>query len=165
MTRGRAAGGLFLVALAACGPAAGPAGADLQLGGSVPSIVAISIGQPGTFRATPGADAYALRVAVHVTSTVDGARLTIADGEDLSGPARGRLHDGSHLVGSPLAASVAGQAPQLLSAPSDPVLATFARPVSLAAETITLGATLTHAAAVSSRLHKLVWITISGPTP
>lgn len=155
---------LLAVAALAASVAAVPAGADLQLGGSVPSLVALAIGSPTTFKHNAG-DVYTLRIPVDVTSTVTDAQLSIADGEDLAGPARGRLRDGSRVVPVPLQAEVAGRPPQLLSAPTDPVLDSFGVPVSLAPLTITLRATLGAATAASHRLHKMVWITVSGPTP
>ena len=157
---------LALVAALAAALVVAPAGAQIQLGASVPSFIALSIGAPTGFaRVRGGGPSYEIRVPVAVTATDNGARLTIADGEDLKAPARGHLRDGSRVVGAPLEVAVAGGAAQPLSAPADPLLETWSRPVSNAAVTIALRQSLASGANAVARLHKTVLITLSSQTP
>jgi hypothetical protein len=165
MTRRTAAVSALVVSAAAVAVAAVPAGADLQLGGSVPSLVAVAIGPASKLERTAQRGVYALRVAVRISSTLTDTRLSIADGEDPAGSAHGHLRIGPRVAPGSLRVEAGGRPQQLLSAPTDPVLETFAAPVSAARVTVTLLAPLSAPAAASKRLHKLIWITISGPTP
>ncbi len=137
--------------------------AQQQVGGAVPSLIALSIGTPSGF-VRVGANEYQLRVPVEVSSTVDQVRLSIADGEDSGGPAHGHLHDGGRLLVAPLVASVAGSASQPLDGPADPLLKTWNGPVSLAPATVVLDQRL-RGGSISASLQKTVLITISTDTP
>lgn len=168
MIRRSLIGLLALAAALAAALAVAPAGAQIQLGASVPSFIALSIGTPTGFARLGGggASSYELRVPVAVTATDNGARLSIADGEDLKAPARGHLRDGSRVVAAPLEVVVAGGPAQPLSAPADPLLETWSRPVSNAPVTIALRQSLAPGAANAvARLHKTVLITLSSQTP
>jgi hypothetical protein len=156
--------GSLLVGIGAAVIAA-PAAGQLELGGSVPSLVALSIGTAGGFTRVAGSDVYDLRIPVDVTSTLPPTHLSIADGEDFSGPARGHLHDGAHLVAAPLEAAVAGHAPQPLSAPADPLLEVWSKAITSTPATVTLSQVLPRGSITNPRLHKVVWITISSETP
>jgi hypothetical protein len=142
-----------------------PAGAQLQLGGSVPILIALSLGSPTPLRRLPAGDVYELSVPVHITSTVGDTQLSLADGEDFSGPARGHLHDGSRLVSAPLEVALRGRPPQALSAPTDPILGTWSGPLTLSPETVEMLQRLPQGTSSGQKLHKLVWITISSDTP
>ena len=169
MIRRSLVGLLALAAALAAALAVAPAWAQIQLGASVPSFIALSIGTPTGLARVRGGGAgssYELRVPVAVTATDNGARLSIADGEDLEAPARGHLRDGSSLVAAPLEVVAAGGPAQPLSAPADPLLETWSRPVSNAPLTIALRQSLPPGAASAvARLHKTVLITLSSQTP
>jgi hypothetical protein len=145
--------------------AAVPAGAALQLGGSVPQLIAVAIGAPTSFKHVPGGDVYELEVPVRVTSTVRAARLSVADGENFQGRARGRLRDGSRVASAPLTVATGNQPPQALSAPTDPVLETWTRAVTLAPAPVAIRQALPGGMSTAANFHKMVLITISSDTP
>jgi len=161
-----AAGLLLLAALLAVAVGRSAARAQSsppQVGATVPSLIGLSIGTPSGFVRT-GADTYEIRVPVQVTASVRSVNLSIADGQDPSGPAHGRLHDGGGVVSAPLLAT-AGGAPQPLAAPVDPLLRHWNGPVSLAPATVVLRQTFATAPERLDQLQKLIFITVSSQTP
>jgi len=156
---------LATLALAALVGLGGPtARAQSNIGGAVPTLIALSIGTP-TALAASGRDAYVLRVPVEVTSTVDQVRLSVGDGEDFAGPAHGRVHDGGQLLAAPLEVAVGDGPAQSLAAPTDPLLETWNGPTALAPAEVVVSQRVAHRLAAVQSLQKVVLITVSTDTP
>ena len=118
--------------------AASRAAADFAIGGDVPGLIAINIGDPGAFRAAGGRGTYEMRVPVSVTSSVDHVYLSVADGDNFTGPAHGHLISGGKPVKAPLEAFAGHGAAQALDAPLDLRLASWSQPLSLQPVTVVL---------------------------
>ncbi len=74
--------------------------------GSVPSILALSLGEPGPFKrvgSLPRGGLFATTIRAEATATVIPTRLSVADGDTGSGHRRGYLGRGASLLASPLA--------------------------------------------------------------
>lgn len=135
-----------------------------QVGATVPSLIALSIGTPSGFTRT-GVDTYEIRVPVQVTTSVPSVNLSVADGEDLSGPAHGRLRDGASVVSAPLQVAADGGATQPLAAAVDPLLRHWNGPVSLAPATVVVSQRFAAAPKRLDQLQKLILVTVSSQTP
>jgi len=163
MTRRRSrAAALTLAAVALSSVSA--ARAQAPVGATVPSLIALSIGTPSGF-AKVGVGLYEMRVAVEVTTSVRSINLSVADGQDPTGPAHGRLIDGATVVSAPLLVSADGGAPQPLSALVDPLLHHWDGPVSLAPATLVVRQRFAQPPARLDQLQKLILITVSSQTP
>lgn len=152
------------VAALSVGRPAAHAQSPPQVGAIVPGLIGLSIGTPSAF-VRSGVDTYEVRVPVRVTASVRALNLSVTDGEDPSGPAHGRLHDGSGVVSAPLMVAASGGAPQPLAAALDPLLRHWDGPVSLAPTTLVLTQRFASAPRRLDALHKLILITISSQAP
>jgi len=154
------AGAAALAVLGSAARAQGPP----QVGGTVPSLIALSIGTPSGFQKV-GVDTYQMRVPLQVTSSVNRLNLSVADGEDLGGPAHGRLRDGASVVSAPLLVAADGGAPQALDAAVDPLLQHWDQPVSQAPATLVIRQRFARPPTRLAALHKLILITVSSQGP
>jgi len=139
--------------------------AQSPVGGSVPSLIGLTVGTPTGFVRVGQSSVYDVHVPVAVTSTVDETQLSVADGEDLSGPAHGHLHDGTSLVRDPLTVSAGRGATQSLSAPFDPLVASWSGPLANQPVTIVLSQRFARPATDTGTLQKVLLITVSTQTP
>jgi len=146
-----------------------PAAAEAQgtdVGGTVPSYLALSLDEPDGFATFPaGPGEHTLRVRARVTSTDGGARLSIADGDVASGARMGSMAAGGTALDRPLEARVGAAAFQPLDAAIDPLLAVFRRPVANEAATIELRQRIGPAERPRGTYAKTLLITLSSNAP
>lgn len=151
---------IALALLLAAPAAAGAQGTDV--GGTVPSYMALSLDAPEGFARFPaGPGEHALRVRARVTSSDRGVRLSVADGDETSGARLG--HMGT--LGAPLEARVGAAAFQPLDAAIDPLLAVFREPVANQAATIELRQRIGAGERPSGTYDKTILITLSSNAP
>lgn len=165
-----------LIALSALPAAAlllawGAAGAHAQetpgVGGSVPSLLGLSIGEPSELTrtsATHGSAIYTATIPVQVTATDVPTRLSISDGETISRRRRGHLVKGGAILTAPLQAAAAGPF-HSLQASVDPLLEHWLEPVSSADARIRLRQRAPGGAGAIRGYHKLLLITITSAVP
>ena len=139
------------------------------VGGSVPSVLALSLSEASVFsravRSRRGRVFTAL-IPVEVTATEEPTRLSVADGEVLAGRSRGRLVRGSSALSAPLRVAAGHGAYRSLDVTVDPVLERWKGPLAHAPATIRLRQTVRGRAPRTLRAyHKLllVTITVAGP--
>lgn len=112
-----------------------------NVGGSVESTLGLSLGEPSPFaRVLAGhrRSVYDATIAVEVTATDTPVRLSLADGEAISGARRGHLVRGHSILALALRAASARGRFRSLDASVDPVLDQWGEPVSLEGATIQL---------------------------
>jgi hypothetical protein len=153
-----------VIALAALTPAAAYAqGTDV--GGTVPSYMALSLDEPDGFATFPaGPGEHELRIRARVTSSDGGVRLSVADGDATSGSRLGRLSGGTPLD-APLEARVGAAAFQPLNTAIDPLLAVFREPVANERATIELRQRIGAGERPRGTYAKTLLITLSSNAP
>jgi len=152
-----------LVLAAILAPAAHAQGTDV--GGTVPSYMALSLDEPDGFATFPaGPGDHELRVRARVTTTDGGVQLSVADADATSGSRLGHLAGGSALD-APLEARVGAAAFQPLDATVDPLLAVFRKPVANEAATIVLRQRIGAGERPSGTYAKTLLITLSSNAP
>lgn len=140
-------------------------GGGTNVGGTVPSVLMVSVDQPDGFASFParaGRREATLAIAVAVTASDSPVQLSVADGDATSGARRGRLIGG----GAPLQVSASGASggAQSLDAPVDPLLRRWDVPLANAPVSVTLHQPV-GAAAHRGPYRKLVLMTVSSDTP
>jgi hypothetical protein len=151
------------LALSLLAPAAHAQGTDV--GGTVPSYMALSLDEPDGFATFPAGPAdHELRVRARVTSSDGGVRLSIADGDVTSGSRLGRMAGGAALD-APLEARVGAAAFQPLDASIDPILAVFREPVANEPATILLRQRIGAGERPRGTYDKTLLITLSSKAP
>ncbi len=113
-----AATGLLLVT-------ASPAVAQTDIGGSVDSLLKLSLDDASGFDTFDGPGEYDMIVRARVTSTGNRALLSVADGDIASGTRLGRMASSASLLDNPLDARVGSSPFEPLNAAVDPILAEF----------------------------------------
>jgi hypothetical protein len=157
---------LAVTAAAAAAGTAGGAPGGVEVGGTVPSEIAIALGPPGAFTTdAKHRGAFQGTIEALITSTVDTASLSIADADDPTGPAHGHLRDGAGLVPAPLEVGLAGHALQSLAAPADPNLRTWAAAIAHEQASIVVRQQLQRGSIDAPALHKVVLVTVSTKDP
>ncbi len=139
------------------------------VGGAVESTLALSLGEPSPFtqvRAGRGRSEYDATIAVAVTATDAPVRLSLADGEAVSGPRRGHMVRGHSMLPVALQAAAGRGGLQSLDASFDPLLEQWSEPVSLEETTIRLRQAVrgAHPPQVGG-YHKLLLVTVSAAGP
>ena len=126
---------LLVAALAMLGGApAAPAEGGTPVGGTVESTLTLSLGEPSTFtRVSAGhrQSVYDATIPVEVTATDAPIRLSLADGEAISGARRGHLVRGHSNLAIALQAATGRGSFRSLDAGVDSVLEQWGEPVSL----------------------------------
>lgn len=161
---------LFVTALAVLGGApAALAEAGTPVGGTVESTLALSLGESSPFArvsAGRGRSVYDATVPVEVTATDAPVRLSLADGEAISGARRGHLVRGHSTLAIALQAATGRGRFRSLDASVDPVLEQWGEPLSLEGAKIRLLQTVpgTRQPPIGG-YHKLllVTVTVAGP--
>ena len=160
----------LVAALAVLGGAPAALAEDgTPVGGSVESTLALSVGEPSSFAgvgAGHGRSVYDARIPVEVTATDAPVRLSLADGEAISGARRGHLVRGHSSLAIALQAAGGRGRFRSLDASVDPVLEQWGEPVSSEGAMIRLRQAVrgAHQPPIGG-YHKLllVTITVAGP--
>ncbi len=139
------------------------------VGGTVESTLALSLGEPSPFARASGGhrdSVYDATIPVEVTATDAPVRLSLADGEAISGVRRGHLARGRSSLAIALQAEAGSGRFRSLDASVDPVLEQWGEPVSLEEATIRLRQAVrgAHQPPIGG-YHKLllVTVTVAGP--
>jgi hypothetical protein len=164
-------------AVAACALAAAtaaPAEAPV-VGGSVPSVLTLSLSQPSGFSPAPETSAqrrgnrssrlYTTAIEVAVTATETPTRLSIADGEATGGRRRGRLVRGAAALSPALQAAAGPGAYRSLDRGVDPQLAQWSQPLTEQTATVRVRQAYRGSAGGLRRYHKLLLITVTAGGP
>ncbi len=136
-------------------------------GGSVPSVLGLSLSEPSGFSRTSAArrsSVYTSLIRAEVTATDAPTRLSIADGEATAARRRGHLVRGASILPAPLWAAASGGAYKSLDAAVAAPLERWSRPVARARATIRLRQAVRGAAALRN-YHKLLLVTITAAGP
>lgn len=156
----------FALAAAVAAHAEGP-----EVGGSVPSVLSLSLSQPSGFTTAGGGRKvthgrlYVATIGLSVTSTEMPTRLSITDGEALRGARRGRLLTGKRSL-SPALEAAAGRGPyHSLDSGFDPQLKQWSEPIANQATSIHLRQAYRGSAHSLSRFHKLLLVTVTAGGP
>jgi hypothetical protein len=164
VSRRAATAAATLVIALALAPAARAQGTDV--GGTVPSYMALSLDEPDGFATFPaGPGEHELRIRARVTSSDGGARLSVADGDVASGSRLGRMAGGGGALDAPLEARVGSTAFQPLDAAIDPILAVFRQAVANEPATIVLRQRIGAGERPRGTYAKTLLITLSSNAP
>jgi hypothetical protein len=139
------------------------------VGGAVESTLSLSLGESSPFthvRAGQRRSEYDATVAVEVTATDAPVRLSLADGEAISGAHRGHMVRGRSKLPVALQAAAGRGGFHSLDASFDPLLEQWAEPVSLEGATIRLRQEVrgAHLPPIGD-YHKLLLVTASAAGP
>ena len=136
-------------------------------GGTVPSVLGLSLSEPSGFSRTSAArrsSIYTSRIRAEVTATDAPTRLSIADGEATAARRRGHLVRGASILPAPLRAAASGGAYKSLDARVAAPLKRWREPVARARATIRLRQAV-RGAATPRNYHKLLLVTITAAGP
>jgi hypothetical protein len=141
-----------------------PIEGGVGVGGTVPSILELSLTQPRTsFTTFPRARTYQMSFDAHITTSESTTLLTLADGEATRGSALGHLASGSRRLPLPLEARVGRSAFQPLDQSVDPLLSRFSDAMARQKTTVQLRQKVRGRASGSYR--KVLLVTLSTETP
>ncbi len=133
-------------------------------GGTVPSLLGLSLSEPSAFRRAGHRDLYRSAIRAEVTATDTPTELSLADGEATQGRRLGHLVGGSSILPSPLQAAADGGAYRSLDAAVPPQLQRWGRPLARATTKIRLRQSAPDARALRSH-HKLLLVTLTAAGP
>jgi hypothetical protein len=156
----------FALAAAVAAHAAGP-----EVGGSVPSVLSLSLNQLSGFTAAgggrrgPRGHLYVATIGLSVTSTEMPTRLSITDGEALRGADRGRLLKGKRSLSPALEVAAGHGRYHSLDSGVDPQLKQWSEPIAEQAASIHLRQAYRGSAHSLSRFHKLLLVTVTAGGP
>ncbi len=131
-------------------------------GGTVPSVLGLSLSEPSGFRRH--GSVYTSVVRAEVTSTDTPAQLSVADGEVTAGPRLGHLVRGASILSPALRARADGGPYRSLDAALTAPLMRWSEPVARAATKIRLRQVAPDARALHG-YHKLLLITLTVAGP
>jgi hypothetical protein len=139
------------------------------VGGTVESTLGLSLGEASHFvRVSAGhrKSVYDATIPVEVTATDAPVRLSLADGEAISGARRGHLVRGHRSLAVALRAAAGSGSFHSLDASVDPMLEQWEEPVSLEGATIRLRQTVrgAHQPPIGD-YHKLLLVTVTTAGP
>ncbi len=139
------------------------------VGGTVESTLELSLGEQSPFaRVSAGhrVSVYDTRISVEVTATDAPVKLSLTDGEAISGFRSGHLVRGHSIVATALRAAAGRGRFRSLDASVDPVLEQWDEPVSLEGATIRLRQAVRGAHQPSiGGYHKLLLVTVTAAGP
>ncbi len=133
-------------------------------GGTVPSTLALSLGEPTPFTNAGPRDVYTATIRVAVTATDTPTQLSLADGEVTSGPRLGHLVGGASILPAPLEATADAGPFRSLDAPVPATLRSWSEPLSGAPAKIRLRQETPSARALRSH-GKLLLVTLTAGGP
>jgi hypothetical protein len=144
------------------------------VGGSVPSVLSLSLSRPSGFSRVAGTRArrhakrgerlYIATIELAVTATDMPTRLSVADGEASGGRRRGRLVRGRAAL-SPLQAAAGRGAYKSLDRKVDPQLAQWSQPLAEQTATVRLRQSYRGSARELRRYQKLLLVTVTAGGP
>jgi hypothetical protein len=145
------------------------------VGGSVRSVLSLSVSQPSGFTRAGGGGAgsggkrrgrlYTATIQLAVTATEAPTRLSLADGEATGGARHGHLIAGGRVLSPALEAS-AGRGPyRSLASRVDPQLGQSSEPLAEQPQTIRLRQAYRGGASNLRRYHKLLLVTVTAGGP
>lgn len=156
----------FALAAAVTAHAEGP-----EVGGSVPSVLSLSLSQSSGFTAAgggrrgPHGRLYVATIGLSVTSTEMPTRLSITDGEALRGASRGHLLKGKRSLSPALEAAAGHGRYHSLENGVDPQLKQWSEPIANQAASIHLLQAYRGSAQSLSHFHKLLLVTVTAGGP
>jgi hypothetical protein len=140
------------------------ASAQVPVGGNVPNGIELILTPPTKQFATfSRARTYEMSFETQVVGTVAPLRLSVADGDDVSASARGRISVGSRRLPEPLEATVGRSAFQPLDSAVDPLLARWSDVVARAPATVKLRQKVT--SRTRGNYRKRILVTLSTDAP
>jgi hypothetical protein len=163
---------LAATALAGAAPAQGQVGP--QVGGSVPSVLALSLGAPGPFVPARGgryggrrrgARLYTASVDVAVTATDAPTRLSLAEGEAGAPRRRGHLVRGDSVLSPALGVAAGRGRFSSLARRVPATLKLWREPLAAQRATIRLRQAFRGSARALARYHKLLLVTLTAAGP
>jgi hypothetical protein len=145
--------------------AAAPAAAQIDVGGTVPSMLSLELEDPAGFASFPaGPGEHDLTVRARITSTGNRAFVRLADGDVASGRRLGRMASSASVLDEPLEARVGSDPFQPLNTAIDPILAKFG-PVSRERVTIRLRQRIGSGERPRGTYTKTLLVTLSSNAP
>ena len=154
---------LFAPAVASA-QGADPVGGGLGLEAFVPSLIELTLAQPGKgFAPFSKSKSYEMSFDALVTTSAAETQLSVADGDATSGSKRGHISVGVKRLPSPLEVTVGKAAFQPLDGSVDPFLKRWTDAASRVKTTVKLRQKVTGKA--SGTYRKLVLVTLSSETP
>ncbi|MFI4878602.1 MAG: hypothetical protein ACHP9U_07185 [Steroidobacterales bacterium] len=155
-----------LLTAALAGATAASAQEGPGIGGSVASMLSVSVSEPSALsRAAGNAGAYTSSIAVEVTATDAPTRLSVIDGEASAGRRHGHLIRGASVLRVPMQVAVGQRPYRSLGASDDPLLQQWKQPIASAAARIRLRQATPGGPAALNGYHKLLLITVSAAGP
>lgn len=161
--------GAAAVAAIVAATVAAPAMADdgTEIGGSVPSTLALGLSDPaglGRLPAASGPRSATDTITALVTATDGPAQLTVADGDAAAGRRHGHLTTNRGLLASPLEVAGPGAAWLSLAGTTDPQVARWTEPLASTPVAVRLRQRVPagHARTVATKV-VLVTLSIEGP--
>jgi hypothetical protein len=137
-------------------------------GGTVPSTLSLSLGEPSPFKrvgaAGSGNGVYISVIQAEVTATDTPVRLSLADGEATHGPRVGHLAAGSSVLSPALRAQASGGAYRSLDASIPPELKTWGQPLTATPTKIRVRQEAPNARVLRNH-HKLLLVTLTAGGP
>lgn len=132
-------------------------------GGTVPSVLALSVREPSALRSV-GDGVFVSTIRVEVTATETPTRLSLADGEVTAGARLGHLVRGSSILSPALRAAADGGSYRSLDASVPPPLRTWGQPLSRAVSRIRVRQSAPHAGTLRG-YEKLLLVTLTAAGP
>jgi transposase len=137
-------------------------------GGTVPSTLSLSLGEPSSFKrlgaSGSGSGIYVSVIKAEVTATDTPVRLSLVDGEATHGRRLGHLAAGSSVLSPALRAQASGGAYRPLDASFPPELKTWGQPVTATPTKIRLRQEARNAGVLRNH-HKLLLVTLTAGAP
>lgn len=156
----------FALAVAVAAHAQAP-----EVGGSVPSVLSLSLSQPSGFTAVGGRHEggrgrlYVATIDLSVTSTEMPTRLSVTDGEALGGAGSGHLLAGRRSLSPALEAAAGHGLYRSLESGAEPQLRQWSEPIASEAASIHLRQAYRGSARRLGRFHKLLLVTVTAGGP
>jgi hypothetical protein len=155
---------LVVVAAALVLPGAAGARDGVQIGGTVDSVLGLTVlDDPAGLGTFPKAGTAGVAFHAEVTSTTDETTLSVADGDATAAPRHGHLVSAAGVLPLALEVAAGDAAFQPLDTPVDPLLRRWTAPLAAQAVTVTVRQRTTAPARGSYR--KTVLITVAATTP
>jgi hypothetical protein len=141
-----------------------PVDGSAGVGGYVDSYMELSFTQPSGLSKFKKAGTYSTSFTATATATLEGTRLSLADGEFASGSKVGFMAAGSKRLKDPLEARAGSSAFQPLDASVDPLLMSWNRILGRENTKVTLRQKVSGTPSKAA-YRKVLWVTLSSEMP